>query len=136
MKRKLFTALLVVTMLFTPVLSHADSGSGEITVPNNCIMKSAGFITRTGAYSYVSVSARSVYPTSGTTDNFTKCCTRLYHSTNYSTPISAKVTLTELQGYYSVSIYEGYLDQTTVNLCFSGNDPNYSAVVAYSYRGN
>lgn len=127
---------LAVMVLSFPLYASASSGTGTVQVPKNCIMKSVGKITRTTKYGYVNVKANSVYPT-GTykKDNFTKCTTRLYHATSTGTAISDKYTLTEGGGYKKVYVYQGYLDQTTVNLCFGGNNPDYAAYVNYTYDG-
>ena len=94
-------------------------------------------LSRSTAYSYVSVKAESVYPV-GTysNDNYKYCKTQIYHNTIGNTPISKKVQLMEGSDYKNVTISEGYLDQTLFDLCFSGNSPYYGAVIVYDYKGN
>ena len=132
---QMIATLLLCFMIFSPVCS-AGAVTGTIRVPKNCIMTSAGEATRTTKYGYVSVKANSVYPTGEyKKDNFTKCKTHLFHVTSHKA-ISNKVTLTEGKGYAKVIIQDGYLDQTKVNVCFAGNDPEYPAMVNYTYNGN
>lgn len=132
---QMIATLLLCFMIFSPVCS-AGAVTGTIRVPKNCIMTSAGEATRTTKYSYVSVKANSVYPTGEyDKDKFTKCKTQLFHVTSHEA-ISKKYTLTEGKGYEKIEIYQGKLDQTKVNVCLSGNDPDYPAMINYTYNGN
>ncbi len=140
MKKKIsiiMTLALLIVMTIS-MNSFASSGSGQVRVGMNSVyVTGASGVSRTRNYSYVSVKANSVYPT-GTysQDNFTKCKTRLYKNDSTSTSISNAVTLTEGSSYIPVTIKEGYLSLSKINICFAGNDPSYGAVIDFSYNGN
>ncbi|MGN0375921.1 MAG: hypothetical protein ACI4EN_10525 [Butyrivibrio sp.] len=142
--KKYFTqgmaAILLAVMLITlnGTFVFGSYGKGTVKVPKNQIMTQAETgITRTGDYGFASVMAKSVYPvTTNTTDNYTKCLTRLYHNTIGNTPISDVYTLTENTSLERIYIKEGYLGQTKIDLCFAGNNAKYAAYIDYYYYGN
>lgn len=139
MKKKIsiiVTLSLLIAMTFSMNV-FASSGSSQVTVGTGSIyVTGVKGVTRTTDYNYVNVKANSVYPTGNyDTDNFTKCKTRIYKNDSTSTAISNSVTLTEGSGYSAVTIYNGYLSLSKVNICFAGNDPAYGAVIDFSYDG-
>ena len=128
--------MMIVLMVSANVF--ASSGSGNVTVPVNCVSTLAvNGATRTTNYSYVSVKANSVTPIPPySTDNFTKCKVRLFKHDSTGTCISNNYTLTEGANYTSVYLYEGYHSLSSFNINFAGNNPDYGAVVYYQYNGN
>lgn len=116
--------------------SFASSGTGTVYVGKNSVMTQAETgITRTGKYSYANVYPLSVFPTGNyEVDNYTKCKSALYHHTKGNIMISSVYTLTE-GTTYSMTIKEGYLDQSQFDLCFAGNSPSLEANILYMYDG-
>lgn len=139
MKAKIINAcsiILIFIMMYSS-FAMASSGTGSVTVGTGSIYVTGAYgVTRTTNYDYVLVKANSVYPTGNyTTDNFTKCKTAIYKNDNTSTRISNVYTLTEGNGYREVKINNGYLFLSKVNVCFAGNNPEYGAVINFSYDG-
>lgn len=131
-------AILLLTMI---ILLNADmkvmasSGSGIVYVRENCVMtRAVAGATRSMQNSYVLVSADSVYPPTGN-DTYKKCKTQLYHPAIGNVSISNEYILTEGTGFYKIVIKDGYLGWDKFDLHFAGNNPAYSAYVAYSYNG-
>ncbi|MGN0151905.1 MAG: hypothetical protein ACI39Q_05470 [Wujia sp.] len=139
MKRKIINGIAMMSMMLMMCTNYvmASTGNGSVTVGTGSVfITGASAVERTTNYDYVQVKANSVYPTgSYSSDNFTKCKTAIYRNDNTSTRISNVYTLTEGNGYSNVKINNGYLSLKKVNICFAGNDPDYGAVVAFSYNG-
>jgi hypothetical protein len=132
------TAILLIIAVFAPTLvSSAQTGTGFVNTGYNQVMTQAEVNrTRTCAYDYVNIQAFAVYPY-GTysSDNYTYCRTRLYKYNTNAQPISAITTIYEGLGYYSVYIYEYYIELTSqYDICFASPDNN-RAVVYYGYDG-
>lgn len=127
--------LVMVLSLNSSLTVFAEYGNDRVRVPTDCVMKIAkANLTRTGNYSYVTVTADSVYPTDGSTDNFTKCKTKLTENKVVS-PYEISEVYTLVEGTpYNVKIKEGYLQISPFRLYFSGNDERYSAYIAYTYN--
>ncbi len=96
LKQKLLKSVSVIVLAIM-VLSinslNVSAGSGKgITIVNKGgkMMQAKTGIGRKRKYSYVNVTARSVYPypIGSRDDNFTKCKTRLYHNSIRNKPIS------------------------------------------------
>lgn len=139
MKKKIsvIAALALLLAMNFSMNAFASSGSGQVIVGTRCnFVTGVSGVTRTTNYSYVEVKADSVYPIGiYDTDNFTRCKVQLYVNDSTSTAISNSVTLTEGNDYSQITIYEGYLSLPQVNICFAGNNPNYGAVIDFSYDG-
>ena len=83
MKRKIISiisSIILVAMILSlnnSIAAFADYGNDRVRVPTGCAMHLAkANLTRTGNYSYVTVTADSVYQTYGSTDEFTSCRTK------------------------------------------------------------
>lgn len=125
-------------MLNATTMAFASSGSGTVRVSDDGVMiQTVVGATRSGKYSYVSIKARSVYPTEDyAEDTYTRCKTRLYHNKISNLCISDTYVLVEGSDYTNVTIYEGYQDQKAFDICFAGNKKGLAAYVAYTYVGN
>ncbi len=102
MKRKIISiisSIILVAMILSlnnSIAAFADYGNDRVRVPTGCAMHLAkANLTRTGNYSYVTVTADSVYPTDGSTDEFTRCRTKLTENKVSPRDISDVWTLTE-----------------------------------------
>lgn len=140
MKRKIIfiiSSIILAAMILSlnnSIAAFADYGNDRIRVPTGCAMHLAkANLTRTGNYSYVTVTADSVYPTDGSTDEFTRCRTKLTENKVSPRDISDVWTLTEGISC-NVKIKEGWLQISPFRLYFSGNDERYSAYIAYTYN--
>lgn len=130
-------AILAVMMVtLNGSIVWGNFGTGTVKVPLNQVMAKAETVTRTGAYSFITVGALSVYPTKiNAEDNYTKCVAQLY-APNSNVNISDKIILTENSLYSQLPLCQGKLNYTTFDLCFSGNNPKYAAYVDYYFNGN
>ncbi len=140
MKKKIISiisSIILAAMILSlnnSIAAFADYGNDRVRVPTGCAMHLAkANLTRTGNYSYVTVTADSVYPTDGSTDEFTRCRTKLTENKVSPLDISKVYTLTEGVSF-NVSIKEGWLQISPFRLYFSGNDERYSAYIAYTYN--
>lgn len=113
--------------------AFADTGV-HISLPKDQVWTSGQAVSRTGNYSYVSVSLDSVYPTSGS-DYFTKIQAKLVNRIGVLIMTSNYVILKEGDGYQNLHIQEGYLASKLVYIKFRGNtDAAAEAIV--NYTGN
>ena len=97
MKRKIISiisSIILVAMILSlnnSIAAFADYGNDRV----RAMHLAKANLTRTGNYSYVTVTADSVYPTDGSTDEFTRCRTKLTENKVSPRDISDVWTLTE-----------------------------------------
>ena len=133
-----FLAVISVIVSFNWSLIAASSGESNVNVPLYCeFVLGSMNVTRSTAYSYVEVQAYAVTPRYGGTDNFRYCRTILKGAgsngviscDNYVLLDERKTTPTH------VSIREGQLFWSQVDIYFAGNSSSSEANVRYYYNG-
>lgn len=126
MKRKFFSLLATLLVMFTVLGTQAFAARERIYLPANqvWVIRNA---TRSTRYSYASATNHAVYPVKGE-DTFTRIQARLTNTSGTVISLASPVTLYEGAGSTNIYIREGYLNLTNIRFNFRGN----STAAAYT----
>lgn len=111
---------IIVTLAFCSLLSItivASSPSYTVHMLGNTSIWFGGYpVTRSTNYNYVSIRVNSIHPTNSGVDNnrYVHACVK----TTNEIKISDTILLTEGTGYKNITLYNGYLNQSEVDLYF------------------
>lgn len=116
-KRVGVTFLTLLMCLMVSISVTANSPAYTVHMLANTNIWFGGYpVTRSQNNNYVSVKLKTIYPTSGGTDNYHNVYSRV--QTTNGINISDTVYLTEGSGYTNITLYNGYLRQSEVEFLF------------------